>query len=126
MMVVVFDYSKRALKASGPGDCLRWNPERGDLLPAVTNRLREGIALPEFVDQPGFLEIEMKFVIESSHRLSVEVGFFAPPVNVVFQIGKIAGGREKGVEVASGVRPVVRGLPELGLEVPSELGALNQ
>ena len=96
------------------------------MLPAVTNRLREGVALSQFVDQPGFLEAEMEFLIEPVHGLSAEVGLLASPVYVVFQIGKLASGREKGVEIASGVRPVVRCLMKLGLEAPPKPGALDQ
>ena len=113
-------------KPSGSCDNLRREAERRDLLPAVTNRLREGVALSQFVDQPGFLEAEMEFLIEPVHGLSAEVVLLASPVYVVFQIGKLASGREKGVEVACGVRPVVRCLMKLGLEAPPKPGALDQ
>jgi hypothetical protein len=113
-------------KPSGSFDCFRREAERGDLLPAVANRLREGVALPEFVDQTGFLEVKMEILIESFHRLYAELGFFAPPENLFFKIGKLVDGPKEGVEVASRFHQIGFCLLETFRESPLGVGAFDQ
>lgn len=64
--------------------------------------------------------------VEPGHGISFEKGFPGPAEHVAIEVRKLVDGLEKGVEIASTVRPVPRGLPELRLEMAAERGALDQ